>query len=271
MVNVSLAIKHALKALVYPWPLLQFLLNPAGQEYGIGLGRKIRLIIQVWWNSSLSGSASSFFEQLRIVQGVLAVPKDIIGAVAEFGCYKGAATASLSLACALTNRRLLIFDSFRGLPEPEEAVTNLVGGAMLPYKAGDYCGTLDEVRQTVTQYGDIRVCEFIEGFFDQTLPQRDPSERYVLIFEDADLPSSVRSVLQWAWPKLRAGQTFFCHEAADKEVVELFFDDGWWKERVGCRAPGFVGSGLGLPLGPSGSCLGYIVKASDQPLQAAPV
>lgn len=271
MVSLSLATKHAVKSLVYPWPVLQFLLNPVGQEYGIGMGKKVRLIAQVWRNSSLTGSASSFFEQLTIVKGVLAVPKDATGEVAEFGCYKGAATASLSLACALTNRRLLVFDSFRGLPEPEEAVTNLVGGAVLPYKAGDYCGTLNEVRQTVTQYGDFRVCEFVEGFFDQTLPLRNPDERYVLIFEDADLPSSVRTVLQWTWPKLHTGRTFFCHEAADKEVVELFFDDGWWKERMGCRAPGFVGSGAGLPLGPSGSCLGYIVKAAHQSLPTAQV
>lgn len=258
-------LKEIMKATLFPLPILSFLFGSAGREYGVGFGQKMSLMYKVWRNALLPGSASSFLEQLVVVHGVLAIPRDVRGDVVEFGCYKGAATASLSLACGLTRRRLLVFDSFAGLPDGALS-THITGDAMVHYKAGDYCGTLEEVRRTVTQWGDVGVCEFVKGLFEATLPQRAPDEQYALIFEDADLPSSVRTVFQWAWPKLHAGCTFFSHEAREQEVVEMFFDHTWWKTALGCRAPGFVGSGLGLPLGPRGSCLGYIVKSAEKTL-----
>ena len=175
------------------------------------------------------------------------------------------ATASLSLACALTKRRLVAFDSFQGLPEPEEVVRNLGSGSVLEYKAGDFSATLEEAENNVQQWGDIHVCEFVKGFFNQTLPQRNPEERYVLIFEDADLPQSVLTVLKWAWPRLQDGCIFFCHEARDFEVVKLFYDYNWWNKNVGESAPGFLGSGCGLPLSANGSMLGYTVKLISDP------
>ena len=81
-----------------------------------------------------------------------------------------------------------------------------------------------------------------------------------MIFEDADLPSSVKDVLRWGWSKLQRGSVYYCHEARDLEVVSIFFDHAWWKSTLGVRAPGFVGSGVGLPLGAQGSMLGYCRK-----------
>lgn len=245
--------------------LLAFLFGSAGREYGVGIFRKITLLFKILRNASHPWSATSFLEQVILVQGVLAVPKELNGAVAEFGCYKGASTASLSLACAMTNRRLIVFDSFEGLPEIREEVSNIGDQRVLQYKARDYCGTLNEVKHNVREWGDIRVCEFVKGFFDDTLSSRNSEELYVLVFEDVDLPSSVRTVLRWVWPRLHDGCTFFSHEARDKEVVELFFDNVWWKNTLGCRSPGFIGSGVGLPLNAWGSCLGYTVKLRALP------
>ena len=96
----------------------------------------------------------------------------------------------------------------------------------------------------------------------------------LLVFEDADLVSSVKTVLKFAWPRLRSEGLFFCHEARDLEVVQLFYDDGFWKETMDTKAPGLVGAGFGLPLDLGGfqdplnanlafnygSCLDYAVK-----------
>jgi O-methyltransferase len=180
--------------------------------------------------------------------------------VAEFGCFKGMSTASLSLACALTGRRLVVFDSFQGLPAASERIFNFDGNE-ISYKAGAYAGTLDEVRANVARFGDPSVCEFVPGFFADTLPQRREDERFVVIFEDADLPSSVRDVLRYAWPKLQNGCRFFSHEAPDREVVQLFFDRGWWRDHLDEDAPGIVGSGAGLPLGRHGSGLAYAIRS----------
>lgn len=169
---------------------------------------------------------------------------------------------SLSLACALTNRRLVVFDSFEGLPEPEEAVHTFDTGKPLPYQRGQLAGATEEVKANVARFGDIRVCEFVKGYFGCTLTKRDNAERFVLIFEDADLPQSVRDVLRGAWQKLQPGGVFFCHEARDREVVDIFFDQQWWAQTIGEKAPGFNGSGVGMMTGPgiNWCCLGFTVR-----------
>jgi hypothetical protein len=249
--------KQVVKFLLFPWPVLTFFRNSGG---GVGIFCKLGLLRAALRNASQSGSESTFAEQLTLVGGILNIPEELQGVVAEFGCYKGAATATLSLACAATGRKLVVLDSFEGLPEPTEQVTSIATGTPIPYKAGDLCGTLDEVKKRVARFGSIDVCEFVQGFFEQTLAARDASERFVLIFEDADLPQSVRSVLTHCWPKLQDGCHYYCHEARDKQVVDLFYETALWQEELRSEMPGFCGSGCGLPLNPSGSMLGYAVK-----------
>jgi O-methyltransferase len=218
--------------------------------------RRLLLAISVLRNSTRLGSATNYVEQLELVKAVLAIPPNLLGDVAEFGCYKGFSSSSLSLACRAVGRRLFVFDSFEGLPDRGE-VRAILNGDLLKYKRGDFTGTLDEVRSNIAKYGDLQSCVLVAGFFDETLP-RLSDERFVLIFEDADLPSSVRSVLRWAWPRLQPGCLFYTHEARDLEVVKLFFNDELWSSLHGEAAPGIVGSGSGLMLLPSGSCLAYV-------------
>jgi len=103
-----------------------------------------------------------------IVTRLLQVPASMDGAVAEFGCFKGLSTSSLSLACALANRRLIVFDSFEGLPAPDEKVINLGSGRAIPYQQGQFAGTLAEVKSNIGRFGDLSVCEFVQGYYDAT-------------------------------------------------------------------------------------------------------
>jgi O-methyltransferase len=56
---------------------------------------------------------------MELASAVLQVPRSTPGSVVECGCYVGGSTANLSLVCAATGRKLIIFDSFQGLPEPK--------------------------------------------------------------------------------------------------------------------------------------------------------
>ena len=234
----------------------------AGREYNISLFSKLGLLKKMRRNTSQPGSATLFFEHVYIVTRLLSVPKATEGVVGEFGCFNGFSTATLSLACAMTGRRLVVFDSFEGLPEPESTVHNFDTGQRVQYQKGQYAGTLETVRENVTRFGNVAVCEFVKGYFDETLPRRDEAEKFVMIFEDADLPQSVKSVLTGAWKKLQPNGTFFSHEARDREVVDLFFDRQWWSDNIGEPAPGFAGSGVGILGGPFwGWCyLGYAMR-----------
>src|ERR1017187_712348 len=221
--------------------------------------QKCKLIWKVFRNARRAGSASSFLEQLTLVNAIISISASVEGVVAEFGSFKGMSAASLSLACKLVGRRLVCFDSYEGLPAPEEEVTHIDDGRAVPYAEGQLKGTLEEVNRNVTRFGDISVCEFVKGYFEDSLPKRH-DERYCLIFEDADLPSSVATVICYTWTKLQDDCLFFSNEARDLEVVKLFYDDRFWNETFGCNAPGFVGAGLGLPLSLIGSCLGFVKK-----------
>ena len=206
-----------------------------------------------------------------LVSSILEIPKGVPGAIAELGCYKGLASVALSIAAKYTGRKLLIFDSFEGLPEPEQPISHIADDAQLVYKKGDLAGSLAEVREVIEQYGEIESAEFVKGYFCDTLVKRPADEKYALVFEDADLVGSVKDVLRHAWPRLGDGCYFFSHEALDLEVVKLFFDERWWKEVHGISAPGLAGAGLGMPIdsgnwgsvkmpGLRGSCLAYCFK-----------
>lgn len=216
-------------------------------------------------------SATTLGEQLYLVRTILNMPADRAGAIAEFGCFKGLSTVAISIAARYAGRRVLVFDSFEGLPADAETVHQVVSGTVVNYKKGDYAGTLDEVKAVVTRHGEIGQVEFVRGYFCDTLPRRPADERYALIFEDADLISSVRDILQHAWPRLAAGGVFFCHEALDLEVAKLFFDEAYWQKLHRQSAPGLAGVGMGLPIdwgrwgnreifGRCGSCLAATFK-----------
>lgn len=247
------------KVFWYGLSALPFLFGQSGAPYGIGFLKKLRLMWKVFLNARQPGSMSKFVEHLTVVSAILSIPASVEGVVAEFGCFKGMSSASLSLACSATGRKLIIFDSFEGLPTPQEEVRNIGERRIIPYTRGQYAGGLDEVRQNVRTFGNINACEFVKGYFEETLQNRK-FERYCLIFEDADLPSSVRTVVRHAWPRLEDRCIFFSHEARDLEVMKIFFDDAFWMGVVGSTAPGMVGVGSGLELSAVGSSLGYIRK-----------
>jgi hypothetical protein len=238
---------------------LDFVFGPCGRQYGVRTEQKLDLLVRFARNTQRKEASTTMGEHVALAKAVLSVPRDVPGAVAEFGCYQGMSTATFSLVCALTGRRLIVFDSFEGLPEVQERIFDF-NGKEVRYSSGSFAGSLDQVRSNVGRLGDLSVCDFVPGFFCDTLPKRPREERYVLIFEDADLPSSVRDVVKFAWPKLQDGCRFFSQEARDREVIEIFFDQGWWMSNLQERAPGIVGSGIGLPLTRLGSGLAYAVR-----------
>jgi hypothetical protein len=216
-------------------------------------------------------SASTLGEQMVLISSILEIPRDATGSIAEFGCYKGLSSVALSIAAKHAGRKLLIFDSFEGLPESKETISHIADDTQVVYKKGELAGSLGEVRGVIEKYGEISCVEFIKGYFCDSLPTRPADEKYALIFEDADLVESVRDVLQHAWPRLGDGRYFFSHESLDLEVVKLFYNDEWWTKTHGIKAPGLAGAGLGLPLdagtwgsvkipGLRGSCLAYCRK-----------
>jgi O-methyltransferase len=241
------AVEYAATALYYFFLSLFFVVAGPGRRYGVGPLRRLRLTWRIFLAAAAPKAATLPTEQLYLVQRVLSIDPAMRGDVAEFGCFKGRTSAILSLACSWTGRKLVIFDSFEGLPDTQHTSDDAVNDTSFQYEAGQYRGAFEEVRERIRADGDLSVCTFVRGYFDQTLPARE-GDRWALIFEDADLPSSVETILRDAWGSLEPGALLLSHEARDPAVVKLFFDEGWWQAHHGTPAPGFVGSYIGLPL-----------------------
>lgn len=239
-----------------------FFRRRVGERYGVGFFEKLGLLRRFMRNARRIRGGSHWKEHLLIAAAILDVPPEVEGVVVECGAFQGMSASNLSLVCKRTGRTLVICDSFEGLPKPagEEALTLIPHrNEHYEFREGQYRGELETVRANIARSGAIDVCEFVQGYFDDTLPGLD--RRIVVVFEDADLLSSVRTCLTHLWGRMQDGGTFFCHEPWSQQIVELFYDRAFWQEHFGCEPPGFYGSGGGVPLGiHAGSGIGYAQK-----------
>jgi O-methyltransferase len=258
-------LKKIVTGLSTPIILAEYFRPETGKDYSIGFWAKFRLAHRMRSNRKKITTASHFLEHLLMATEILKVPPEVEGCVVECGSFKGGSAANLSLVCALCNRRLEIFDSFAGLPEPsgldQEHV--LVGSHEVhTYEKGAWCGTLPEVKNNISQFGNIGVCNFNVGYFDQTLPGFQ--KKCIMAFLDVDLVGSLEDCLKNLWPLLQDGCYVFTHEAPHLEIAAFFFSESWWHENLSSAAPGLVGAGIGIGLVPDSggfrSALGYAVK-----------
>lgn len=169
------------------------------------------------------------------------------GPIVECGCFKGGSAAKLSQVAKLTGRKLYLCDSFQGLPAlgPQDEVhTRYNSGQKVTFSEGEWAGSLSEVQGAIERYGCPEVCEFVPGFFSETLPKLDI--RPACVFIDVDLISSARDCLVNLWPQTAPGGLWFTHEANLMSYLEGVFDGNWWLDNLKQAPPLVVGAGTGL-------------------------
>lgn len=262
--SIEPRVRTALRALVGALPtIVNFVFDgDVGRDYGVGITRKLGLLRAFRRNARELEVLSSGLEHVELAAAILRIPRSVAGDVIECGCYKGGSSTNLSLTCALVGRRLIICDSFEGLPEPsdyDEAHASPYTEHTDVYYKGRFAASLELVKSNIERHGRIDVCDFVVGFFEKTLPGLDRD--VALAFLDVDLIDSIKPCLLGIWPRLEDGSRVYVHEARSLSFVSIFFDAHWWDDALGAPAPGFVGAGTGLPLSvPSGSELGYAQK-----------
>jgi O-methyltransferase len=236
-----------------------------GAEYGIGFFTKFGVALKMGRNYGRITTGSRVIEHLIMATQIMKVPKSVEGCIVECGSFKGGSATNLSLVAALCGRRMEIFDSFAGLPEPSEVdkehkIVSL--HQVHTYEKGAWKGTLDEVKGNISAYGKIDVCNFNVGYFSDTMPHFN--KRVIFAFLDVDLRDSLESCLARLWPLLQDSSYLFTHEAPHMEIAAVFFCENWWASTAGCHPPGLIGAGTGIGLLPAAggyrSDLGYTVK-----------
>jgi O-methyltransferase len=224
-----------------------------------------RLVRRVARISRNVDSATHPLEQLALVQALARVEPTVDGVVVECGCWKGASTAALSLACDLVDRQLHAFDTFSGLP-PVDAVDTrhvlLDRPEVHTYQQGMFAGSESEVRANVERWGRPERVSYHAGRVEETLDGFDMP--VAMAFLDLDLRVAIEACVRALWPQLQDGSRLFVHEAPHHEVAALFYDEPWWLENLGVHAPGLAGAGSGLGLvlsdGIWRSSIGFTVK-----------
>jgi O-methyltransferase len=180
---------------------------------------------------------------LLFINEFMALPKGVEGCVVECGCYLGGSTCKISLAARLAGRSVMVFDSFQGLPENEEEHEESILGYSLKgwFHAGNFKGSYQEVIDNVTKYGDIEVCRFTKGWFEDTLPRFH--EKVCAVYLDIDLASSTKTCLKYLYPLLSPGGVLVSQDGDFPLVIDVFDDDLFWEREVGCEKPEVEGLG----------------------------
>jgi len=122
------------------------------------------------------------------------------GDVLECGCCYGHSSCCLSLVCNYLGRKLIVADSFAGLPDSESAY----------YKKGDFAAPFEEVRSHIETFGKISSVEFVKGFYSESL--KGFSKPLCAIWMDVDLCQSAFDVLENTYAMLSKNGLLFSHE-----------------------------------------------------------
>jgi len=223
---------------------IYFILNSKSihPDYKLSFFKKFHLGMRMFLNKFRIPTGTSYKSHLAMSLKILETPPDVDGVVVECGSWKGGSAANLSLVCRLTNRKLMIFDSFEGLPESSESVDRQGF-----YATGEFCGSLEDVKRNIVRYGAIECCEFLNGWFEETLPKLD--RPVVLAFLDVDLELSLETCVRHIWPHLTDRGYIFIDEYVGLDYCSIFWSEEYWRRYFDRTPPGLMGSGVGLPLG----------------------
>jgi O-methyltransferase len=210
--------------------------------YRMGLLKRLWLGVRMFLNTIRVRTGTSYKSHLVMAVKILETPPDVVGDIVECGTWKGGSAVNLSLVCRITGRKLHIYDSFEGLPAGEAGDREAH-----VYKAGDYCGTLDEVKRNIARYGAPECVTYNKGWFKDTLPHMNSP--VLLAFLDVDLEASLHVCVRYIWPHLVEKGYIFIDECVGVDYCALFFSEKYWQRYFNRTPPGLVGAGTGLPLG----------------------
>ena len=238
-----------------------FIYSDIGKNFDLNVGDKKKIIKRIKTSLAKVESATNLETHLELGKKILSLSKNDKGFIVECGAFKGASSISLSIFSQIVDRKLIIYDSFEGLPEDNDQIEGRdyphlkVTGV---YKKGMYKGVLEEVQANLKYYGEYDNCIFRKGFFNETL--KTHKEKIDFLFMDVDLIQSTKECILYLWPFVKNEKYIFTDDACDIDVVSIWFDNEWWMKNLNCNAPGYVGSGCGIPIAGKYSSLGYSIK-----------
>lgn len=203
-------------------------------------------------------------EGLIMAEALLSL--DVPGDVIECGCFNGGSSAKLSIIAKMVGKKLMIFDSFEGLPEVDEFNKkdfNARKGAewVSDWTAGRYAARLDYVKDNITRFGEVSVCSFHKGWFCDSIKPEVLPDKVAMAFVDVDIPSSAKDCFVPIWPRLSERGVFFMHDIGFIKLLQTIMDEKLWTEQFKEFPPIIFGAGYGM--GDDAPYLGMMVRGRE--------
>lgn len=171
------------------------------------------------------------------------VNAEIAGDIAECGVWRGGSAmmaASALLAGGDTDRRLWLYDTFTGMPEPGTEDTGIHGeDAHAEWERNErgnrneWCySPEDDVRANMLSTGlTAERIEFVAGMVEDTIPARLP-EAIALLRLDTDWYESTRHELEHMFPRLSPGGVLIIDDYGHWAGVRKAVDEYLGEQRV---------------------------------------
>lgn len=236
-------VKSVHRAASLPTAVLFFFYNSRiHPAYHMTWSRKLSLALRMYRNTRHIPTLTSYKAHLAMAVKLLETPPEVEGVVVECGCYFGGSTADLSLACDITGRELVVYDSFEGMPppDPNDKYAN-------PMAEGFLKADIEQVKENVRRHGVIERCTFVKGFFGDTLPHHE--QPIVLCFLDVDFQASLHDCVLNLWPHLTEKGYLFTDEYVFADYCALFYSETYWRKYFDAAPPGLLGAGSGIGVG----------------------
>lgn len=124
------------------------------------------------------------------------------GDVIECGVFRGVTSILMAKLMDIrqSDKKLFLFDSFQGLPEPDRRVD-----ASLRFQKGAWSASRADVEALLAKHNVLQRCVIHEGWFADTLPALSDEQRFCFAYFDADLYASTMDCLKHVWPRLGPG------------------------------------------------------------------
>jgi hypothetical protein len=130
------------------------------------------------------------------------------GDILDFGSHKGLSTCVLSQVAVKIGKKIIAFESFRGLPPPTLYDEDY-------FKEGDYRASKEEFINNVNKWGRPENIKLIEGEATKTLKEEVKTKRisnFSVAFIDIDLYVAAREILFILSSIARGGEIICLHD-----------------------------------------------------------
>ena len=167
------------------------------------------------------------------------VENDIPGDFVECGVFRGGSVMAMArtlLELGATERKIYLYDTFAGMPQPTAAdisssgkvATDVFEQTRIDQDSSEWVNaSLEEVRNDVKKVPyPFEKFVFVKGKVEATLPELRPSA-IALLRLDTDLYSSTKAELEWFFPLLEKGGVVifddYGHWLGSRKAIDEYF------------------------------------------------